>query len=140
MKKAAALIVSIFWTSLCHADVCSDRVMRLISPVFPGTLNAVHTLRNEKHCEIDVAYAINADGKAEDIVSRAERDICTGFKVEAMRAVRASQFTSGEYLRVCYIRVNFRLVEGEMETDYSEVPDYIKSPPPNAYTNPPGYQ
>jgi hypothetical protein len=140
MKKLAVLIVSIFWTSLCQADACTERMVRMIDPVFPGTLNAVHTLRKEKHCEIDVAYAINPEGKAEDIVSRADRAICTGFKVSAMRAVRASQFAGGDYLRVCYIRVNFRLVDGEMETDYGEVPDHIKSPPPDAYTNPTGFQ
>jgi hypothetical protein len=130
MKKAAALIVSIFWTSLCSADACQERIVRLISPVFPGTLNAVHALHNEKFCAIDVAYSINGDGRAENIVSRAEREICTGFKVSAMRAVRASQFAAGEYLQLCFIRVHFRLEDGEMKTEYVEVPDYIKGAPP----------
>jgi hypothetical protein len=138
MKKVAALIVTIFWNSLCHADVCMERVVRMIDPVFPGTLNAVHTLRNEKHCEVDVAYAINVEGRSEDVISRAERPICTGFRVAAVRAVRASQFTAGDYIHLCYIRVNFRLVDGEMETDFGEVPDAIKSLPPGTY--PPGYQ
>src|SRR5687767_7373986 len=126
MKRITALIVLIFWTSLSHADVCQERIVRLISPVFPGTLNAVHTLHNEKFCAIDVAYAINGDGRAENIVSRAEREICTGFKVAAMRAVRASQFAAGDYLNLCFIRVNFRLEDGVMQTEYVETPDYIK--------------
>jgi hypothetical protein len=108
-----------------------ERIIRMVSPVFPGTLNAVHTLRNEKLCAIDVAYAVNVDGRAENIVSRAERDICTGFKVAAIRAVRTSQFAPGDHLDLCYIRVNFRLEDGQMQTDYSEVPDYIRHVPPN---------
>jgi hypothetical protein len=130
MKKATALIVLIFWTSLSHANACQERIIRLISPVFPGTLNAVHTLHNERLCAIDVAYSINGDGRAENIVSRADREICTGFKVSAMRAIRASQFASGDYLQLCYIRVNFRLEDGEMKTEYVEVPDYIRHVPP----------
>ena len=130
MKKSTALIVLIFWTSLSHADVCQERIVRMISPVFPGTLNAVHTLHNEKLCAIDVAYAVRDDGRAENIVSRADRDICTGFKVAAIRAVRASQFAPGEYLNLCFIRVNYTLVDGEMKTEYVETPAEIKGTPP----------
>jgi hypothetical protein len=131
MKKATVLIVLVFWTSLCQADVCQERMFRMVSPVFPGTLNAVHTLRNEKLCAIDVAYAVNSDGRAENIVSRAEREICTGFKISAMRAIRYSQFAQGEYLNLCYVRVIFRLEDGEMKTEYTRVPDYVMGTPPS---------
>jgi hypothetical protein len=140
MKKFTALIVLIFWTSLCHADICKQRLVIPASPVFPGTLNAVHTLRNEKFCAIDLAYSLNTEGRAENIVSRPERDICTGFKVSAIRALRSSQFEPGDYVQLCYIRVNFRFEDKEMKTDFAEVPDYVIGSPASTQSNPTGYQ
>jgi hypothetical protein len=126
MKKFLALICLILWAPLCHADKCTDRIVRMANLIFPASLNAVHIIDKEKRCWIDVVYSINGDGRSENIVSMAEKEICSAFKVTAMRAIRSSIFQPGEYLYRCYTRVNLELEDGQLKWEFGEVPAYLK--------------
>jgi hypothetical protein len=126
MKKFITLIFLIIWAPLSVADECVDRVLRMANPIFPASLNAVHVIDKERVCTVDVAYSINGDGKAENINSFAEKEICTAFKITAMRTLRNSVFTPGPYLRLCYTRIIFKLEDGQMKWEFTEVPAYIR--------------
>jgi hypothetical protein len=126
MKKLSALICLILWMPLGHANECVDRILRLANPIFPASLNAVHVIDKERVCTVDVAYSINGDGKAENINSFAEKEICTAFKITAMRTLRNSVFTPGPYLNLCYTRIIFKLEDGQMKWEFSDVPAYIR--------------
>ena len=114
MRKLITLML-IIWAPLCLADECKDRILKIADPIFPTDLNAVHVLNKERSCSVDLAYSINMDGRAENIESRAEKEICQTFKVSAMRAMRFSQFAAGDYIQLCYSRLTFRLENNQLK-------------------------
>jgi hypothetical protein len=94
-------------------------VIRLNPPVFPKSLEEIQILKREHYCVIHVAYAINVDGKAEDINYMAEKEICQRFNVSAIRALRSSQFSGGQYNRPCFIKLTMGLEAGETNWTYT---------------------
>jgi hypothetical protein len=118
MRSLPALILLVSWALPGHADVCAERIILLTEPIFPVSFNAVHVLNKEQYCSIDVAYSINSDGKAENLESRAEKEVCDVFKISAMRALRSSMFIPGDYLQLCYMNLVIKLVDGQMKWEY----------------------
>ena len=118
MKKLIALLLAIL-ASPGQANQCTERAIRLAPPVFPKTLEEIQILKKEHFCVIYVAYAINMDGKAEDINYMVEKEYCKHFNVSAIRALRSSQFTGGDYVRPCYIRLTMGMEGGETNWSYT---------------------
>jgi hypothetical protein len=56
----------------------------------------------------------------------AEKEICRPFTVSAIQAFRNSQFSGGEYLQLCYTRMLFKLENGQLKWEYTDVPSYLK--------------
>jgi hypothetical protein len=118
MKKLITLFFLGILASPGHADECTERVIRLAPPVFPKSLEEIEILKREHFCIIHVAYSINMDGKAENINYMAENEICKRFNVPAIRALRSSQFSGGDYVRLCFIKLTLGLENGETNWSY----------------------
>jgi hypothetical protein len=119
MKKMIMLFFLGTLASPGHADQCTERVIRLAPPVFPKTLEEIQILKHERYCVIHVAYSINMDGKAENINYMAEQEICKRFNVPAIRALRSSQFSGGDYVNLCFIKLTFGMEYGETNWTYA---------------------
>ncbi|HEX5057631.1 MAG TPA: hypothetical protein VFX02_14175 [Gammaproteobacteria bacterium] len=119
MKKLITLFFLVILASPGHADQCTERVIRLNPPVFPKTLEEIQILKKERYCVLHVAYSINMDGKAENINYMAEKEICKRFNVPAIRAIRSSQFSGGDYVELCFIKLTLGLENGETNWSYT---------------------
>jgi hypothetical protein len=118
MKKLIPLMFLMAWAPSGLADQCSMRVLRLASPVFPKTLEEIQALERLQRCSVDIAYSINAYGRAENIDYHVANPACRLFNIAAIRAVRSSQFTEGEYVHLCFTRLTFEMRDGQVSWGY----------------------
>ena len=101
-----------------QAEQCSQRIVNFAQPIFPKSLAEIKILERQHFCAIDLAYSINMEGRAENIEYRSSRGVCKPFNVPAIRAVRSSQFSAGEYLQLCFITLTFSMQNGQPQWRY----------------------
>lgn len=106
-------MVLTLWAPAGIAYECKDRIMSLAKPLFPKSFEQLQILEKENFCVIDTAFSINQDGRAENIEYRTRKEACRPFNVNAIRAVRNSRFSTGPYLRVCYLTLTFWIQDGQ---------------------------
>ena len=85
---------------------CTNRILKLAPPELPENTSALHAI-TKGACSVDVIFSLNTEGVATVIGAGSSEKRCRVLEGSAKRAVASSQFSAGERIDNCTIRITF---------------------------------
>ena len=85
---------------------CTDRILNLAAPELPKSTSALHAITRGA-CSVDVIFSLSAEGVATVIGAGSSEERCKVLEGSARKAVESSDFSAGDDIDNCTIRITF---------------------------------
>ncbi len=107
MNRMAFLCLLFLASDSAGAELsCTDRILKLAAPELPKYTSALHAIARGA-CSVDVIFSLSKEGVATVIGAGSSEERCKVLERFARKAVASSEFSAGQVIDNCTIRITF---------------------------------